>query len=969
MIRLFATGVSTMALAVAALPFAAQAQEAPAVAPAPAAGDAAQPDIVVTGSRVARRDYQATSPIVTVSSDAIAATGNTTLEGALNQLPQFAPGSTAFSNGLNDNGQATLNLRGLGAQRNLVLLDGKRLQPSSSTQVIDINTIPTILVGGTEIISGGASAVYGSDAISGVVNFKLRKIDGIEITAQNTITEHGDGGIRDLGLGAGTSFAGDRGRVTFGISYTDRDAVNINAREFFRRSTGVSSSIGAGLYTPSTNPPSQAAMNAAFAQYGIDPGKVSYSSSIGLNPDGTLFSTGKGVFNYRDTTPYIYNTGQALLQLPENTYTQIPLERVSTFGKVSYDLSPNVTFYAQGLYTDYNSTTIADAAPNAGLWMLSVPLSNPFVPAALRPILASRANAAAPFLITKRYLEAGPRLTLHDSTTWQAMAGFSGKLGQLTWELYGSHGESKLADKTSGSVFASKVQQLVSAADGGAALCGDGIGYNPFAVTGSAQCAAYFSGTTVNRTKTTQDVVEFTVQGGLFNLPAGEVRFAAGADYRRNSFTFTPDPQQVIGNVVGITRTSATGGSTRAIEGYAELVVPLLRDLPLIQSLELDAAYRYSDYDRSGGVSTYKADLDWKVVNWLRLRGGYQRAIRAPNVGELFTASTGVFPTIGSAAQGAGDPCDTRSVYRTGPNAAAARALCLAQGVPTAVIDTFQTNVTQVAAYMSGNTNLTPEKADTYTVGAVFTPRAASPWLSGLSASIDYYNISIRNAISTIPVTLSLSKCFNGDGSNPTYAQSNYYCSLIGRDPNTGGITNALMPYLNIGGYRTAGIDVQVDWNVRLADVGIGDGGAKFGISSVVNYLDTYKVQNQPGSPFQEFGDTIAGVATLPRWRSTTSVTLGDSRIGGLLRWRHIGGMTDASHVTNPSSTIPGVPAYDYFDLSLHIEATKRFGFRFGVNNLGNREPPVVSGVLGQTDTGTYDVLGRTYYLSATARF
>ena len=146
-------------------------------------------------------------------------------------------------------------------------------------------------------------------------------------------------------------------------------------------------------------------------------------------------------------------------------------------------------------------------------------------------------------------------------------------------------------------------------------------------------------------------------------------------------------------------------------------------------------------------------------------------------------------------------------------------------------------------------------------------------------------------------------------------------------------------------------------------------GGAKFGNSSVVNYLDTYKVQNQPGSPFQEFGDTIAGVATLPRWRSTTSVTLGDSRIGGLLRWRHIGGMTDASHVTNTSSTIPGVPAYDYFDLSLHIEATKRFGFRFGVNNLGNREPPVVSGVLGQTDTGTYDVLGRTYYLSATARF
>ena len=974
MTGLFAKGVSTMALAMAALPFAAQAQEAPAVAPAQgdeAQADSGQAEIVITGSRIARRDYQATSPIVTVSSDALAATGNVTLEGALNQLPQFSPGTTAFSNGLNDNGQATLNLRGLGAQRNLVLLDGKRLQPSSSTQVIDINTIPTILVGGTEIISGGASAVYGSDAISGVVNFKLRKIDGIEVSAQNTITGQADGGIRDISLGAGTGFGGGRGHVTFGVSYTDRDAVNVNAREFFRRGTGMSSSIGAGLYTPSTNPPSQAAMNAAFAQYGIDPGKVSFSSSLGVNADGTLFSTGMGVFNYRDHTPYVYNSGRALLQLSENTYAQIPLERVSTFGKVSYDLSPDITFYAQGLYTDYSSTTIADAAPNAGVWMIRVPLSNPFVPAALRPLLASRPNPTGPFLITKRYLDAGPRKTVHDSTTWQAMAGLNGKLGALTWELYGSHGESKLTDTTSGSVFANRVQQLVSAPDGGAALCGDGIGYDPFAVTGSAQCAAYFSGKTVNRTKTKQDVVEFTVQGGLFELPAGEVRFAAGADYRRNDFTFTPDAQQVIGNVVAITRTSATGGSTRAIEGYAELVVPLLGDLPLVQSLELDAAYRYSDYDRSGGVSTYKADLDWKVVDWLRLRGGYQRAIRAPNVGELFTASTGVFPTIGSAAQGAGDPCDTRSVYRNGANAGSVRALCLAQGVPAELLDTYQNNVTQVAAYMSGNTDLRPEKADTYTVGAVFTPHASSPWLSGMSASVDYYNISINNAISTIPVTLSLSKCFNGDGSNPNYAQSNYYCSLIGRDSATGGITNALLPYLNIGGYRTSGIDVQLDWSVSLADAGIGDGDgdAKFGISSVINYLDSYKVQNQPGSPFQDFGNTIAGVATLPRWRSVTSVSLGDGRFGGLLRWRHVGGMTDASHVTNPASTIPGVQAYDYFDLSLRVEATRSVGLRFGINNLADREPPVVSGVPGQTDAGTYDVLGRTFYLSASARF
>lgn len=215
------------------------------------------------------------------------------------------------------------------------------------------------------------------------------------------------------------------------------------------------------------------------------------------------------------------------------------------------------------------------------------------------------------------------------------------------------------------------------------------------------------------------------------------------------------------------------------IEGYGELLVPLLRDAPGVQSLDLNVAFRYSDYDRSGGVSTYKADLDWTVVEWLRLRGGYQCAIRAPNVGELFTASTGFFPTIGSVTQGAGDPCDIRSSFRTGANGASVRSLCLALDVPSALIDTYVTNVAQVAAFTSGSTNLTPERADTYTVGAVLTPRAASPWLSGLSASVDYYKILIGNAIATIPVSVSLNKCFNVDGSNPRYEPSNFFAHSL----------------------------------------------------------------------------------------------------------------------------------------------------------------------------------------------
>lgn len=962
---LLKTGASVLALLAAPTALAQQAPAGDVGLPAgEGVSDSAQ-DIIVTGSRIVRRSFEATSPIVSVDAEILASTGNVTLEGALNQLPQFAPGTTAFSNGLDDNGQATLNLRGLGAQRNLVLLDGRRLQPSSSTQVVDINTLPSILIGGAEIITGGASAVYGSDAISGVVNFTLRQIEGIEVSGQNTITSRGDGGIREIGIGAGTRFADGRGRITVGASYTERDAVNLNSRDFFRNNTGVSSTIGAGLYAPSTNPVSAAAIDAAFGAYGIAPGTVAPSASIGVNADGTLFSTGLGVFNYRGDTPYIYNNGTSLAQQEQYTLIQIPLQRKSVFGKADFEVAPSVTIYAQGLYTDYQSTTISDPAPNAGLWNLAVPITSPFIPDALKPLLASRPNPDGPLLVTKRYLDSGPRLKVHDSTTWQILAGVTGTLvGDVTFDFYGSHGKSSLTDSTHGSIFADRTQQMVAAADGGAAYCGNGTGFDPFAVHNSPECTAYFSGTTVNRTSTTQDVLELTLQGPLAKLPAGDLRFALGADYRRNKFAFAPDPQQIVGNVVGITSTSPTGGSTRAIEGFAELLVPLLRDLPAIHSLEVDLAYRYSDYDHSGGVSTYKADVDWRVTPWLQVRGGYQRAIRAPNVGELFTANTGLFPTIGLATQGAGDPCDIRGPYRTGSNGAQVRELCLQQGVPGVLVDSYVNNVRQVAAFMTGNTALTPEKANTYTIGAVFSPRDAGPWLSGLSLSVDYYHIEINDAIATIPVTLSLSKCFNGDGSNPTYDPANYYCKLIGRTPTSGGITNALMPYLNIGGYRTSGVDVQFDWSVPVAANGL-----RLGLSTVVNYLKSFEIQNEPGSPFQEFAGTTGGQAPLPRWRATTSLSFGNRSVGALLRWRHLGGMRDFTRVTNPASNVPGVQAFDYFDLSARAEVSDQLGFRFGINNLADRQPPVVGGAPGTTNASVYETLGRTFYLSARMHF
>lgn len=972
--RIFRTMVSGMALGAAAWAAAAvplHAQEATSAADGEASNDEvpAGGDIVVTGSRIARRDFQASSPIVTVDSSAVASTGRVTLEDSLNQLPQFSAGSGAYSSGINATGQATLNLRGLGASRNLVLLDGRRLQPANSQQVVDINILPKNVVGDIEVISGGASAVYGSDAISGVVNFKLRKLDGLEITAQNSIAEQGDGGVRDISAAYGKVFADGRGHLLVAGSYSDRDPVGVTDRAFYRRSRGAASTIPEAFFNGGANAPSQAALNALFLPYGVPAGSVLPSGGFGVNNDGTLFTTGRGVYNYRNNTPYVYNNGTALLSLPQYVYAQMPLERVSGFGKLSFDVSPAVTLFVQGIYTDYTSVTSGDPAPNSG-WQLSMPVTNPFIPASLRTLLASRPNPNAPISLQKRYSEAGPRITTHDSRTYQLLAGASGRFGSsdITWDLTGSHGNSRIDDRLEGAVFASRVQRLVRAADGGASLC-DG-GYNPFLTTGvSEDCAAYISGTAATRTSTSQDVVEFNLQGPITNLPAGELRFAAGAGYRRNSFSFAPDAQYQSGDVVGIPRTAPTRGSTRALEGYAELSVPLLEQVFAVESLTLGLAYRYSDYDRSGGVSTYKADLDWAVVPGLRLRGGYQRAIRAPNVGEFFSGATGTFPTIGLITNGAGDPCDIRSRYRTGANGANVRAICVAQGLSEELADAYVNNVPQVAAFVTGNPDLKPERADTFTLGAVIAPKMASPWLSRLSFSIDYYNIAIDDAIATIPATVVLNKCFNADGSNPAFDAGNFYCGLIGRDAVSGGITNMQQPYLNLGGYRTSGIDMQLDWGVALSDVGLGGGDTRLRLTSYVSWLDSFRIQQLPDAPFQEQAGTIGGGSAFPRWKANTTLSLGDDSVSGLLRWRYIGAMDDVSRVTDAASRVPGVGAYSYFDASLEMRVADRYTLRLGVNNIGDKEPPMVSGVPGSTDAGTYDILGRTWYAAITARF
>lgn len=927
-----------------------------------------RPEIVVTGSRIARRDFVADTPIVTVSADQLLANGQIAIERTLAQLPQFGLGENSTQTGFATTGQATLNLRGLGSARNLVLLDGRRLQPSNIQQVVDVNTIPQALIESVEIITGGASAVYGSDAIAGVVNFRTRRnFQGIQLDALSTITAEGDGATRDIAGTIGGNFLDGRGNAVLSVGHSERDSVHYQSRAFFRANQGGTDlRLPNGVFAPGGNAPSQASVDALFSAYGIAANTVVRTSGLSFNRDGSIFSASNGVFNFRgDYGALLFNTGRQVNNLNTFLVLQAPLERVTAFGRATYDLTEGLTAYAQAQFADYQTRIFVEP----GNTSISIPITNPFIPSALRPLLASRANPGAPLTLEKRFFEAGPRLTDRGLRTYQVVGGLRGAIAAIdgSFDIHASHGRSDIDERSPGSVLRTALARLINAPDGGNSICAGG--YNPFGINPlSPACFEYLVAAPARTTRLTQDLAEATVQGGLFSLPGGQVRFAAGAAWRRNGYATEPDAVLAAGDVVGVLFSRASEGTSEVREVYGELSVPLLANRPFFESLGLDLGYRYSDYAISGGAHTYKALGHWSPLPGLRFRGGYSRAVRAPSVGELFVAPSGSVPSIGQPNQGQGDPCSITNPLRNGAQAAAVRALCLAQGVPTGVIDTFVNLQNDTDATLIGNPDLVPEVADTWVAGATFTPRSDSPWLSGLSLSADYYSIEVAGAIGVFSALQSVTSCFNTDGSNPSLSPSNEFCTLIRRDTNTGRISQILQPTRNLGAFRTSGVDLALRWSVPLS------ASTSLTLDSNVSYLESFEVQPAPGRPFQQFAGSVGGTATfqpgsLPEWKGATqlAVSHGPITLGG--RWRFLDAMRSAQRVVNPNSTAAGVPSYNIFDLFASFEATDGFELRLGINNVANVDPPILNGVPGTTEASTYDVLGRSFFVSARARF
>lgn len=949
-------------------------------------------EVVITGSRIARRDYVAESPIVTVPQQELRNDAPVTLDNALAKLPQFTGinGESNPDSGFGLTGAATLNLRNLGDNRNLVLLDGRRLQPSTTDFAVDVNILPSALIDDVEIITGGASAVYGSDAIAGVVNFKLKhNFEGVEVDAKGGVSDRGDYGNTDDSITAGANLDNGRGNVVFSFDYAHRDPTYQKDIPFYQKAFATGSGsfalsfLSLGYYqseldsVPGAGIPNWPGFPAASpVDYGFNSDHTTLFNiataagyNSGVYPQNPLYAINQGVkFN----SNYDY-------------YATTPLDRYSAFSHFDYQVADNVSVYGQLLYTHYTVNNDYIPLPAANDWSVAIPLdANHPIPSSLATVLGERLDPAAPWHYSQSVTFLGQPTTENTNDTYQVILGVKGSLPVTDWtyDIYASHGESQIGSVgQQGFLLWDRYNTLLQAPDYGANYndghgntCTSGI--SPFIdpSTISQDCKNYLQYHYHNELTQKQDIVESDFQGKVIDLPAGELRAAAGFDYRRNTLDNALDPayeaypglNDVDSDLVGTFAANSSAGSSDVYEGYIEALVPILKNLPFVRSLDLDAAYRYSDYQTSGGVSTYKADLTWRITDDIRFRGGYQRAVRAPNVTELYSASqaTIVIPAF--------DPCvNTGPFAPTGhygnnpsnPDQAKVQALCTAL-TPDAPAGLYSNpyagqGTPVLVGQLSGNPDLSPEKADTYTVGLVYTPHNL-PWNSRLSASVDFYDISISDAVAALDANQTYELCFNFFGTNPTYSADNPYCKLLVREPVTGYSQTVNDVYANQGGIRTRGVDTQIDWSLPL-------GPGRLDLNGELNNLIDFQVSFAPGVPFVDYADTISSTSAYFRLRSLLTATYDFGKYDLGLRWKYLPSARDSSCVA--TCTAPATSSYSTVDIFGTYALTPKINMTGGIDNLFDTDPPVVGGVLGNTNPGEYDVVGRQFYIALKAKF
>lgn len=966
--------------------------------------------VVVTGSRLATRGYKAPTPVTTWSAQDIQLSGAQTVDSLLDDSPQFVGSQlTGASANTVPGGTAEVNLRGFGEQRNLVLVNGRRYTIDGPSQTTDLNTIPAALVKRVEVVTGGSSAVYGSDAITGVVNFILDdKFNGLQFNAQNSTDQHTGTNAYNFDVTFGKNFSDGRGNITASFDYLNRGGYSAS-----QRGGWAGQSLADGCVTPSSQSATHAGTPESCAAGGV-PGLV--FSGSGTIPNGRFTSgqfggTNAGVnnalaaaglaglggsgftFNNAGTTPSAYVSPADSYNLTPDAYLIDPLERKMANVFAHYDISPKATAYMEFNYS--NNFLTARLAPSGVSGNFLINDNNPYLSSQMQGVLTALDNAEtgpttinegtshltttpgdglAILSINRRLSDVADRVATSNLDAYRLAGGVRGDLGSLSenflsdlhYDAYYTYAYTDETDHQSGAASLSAFQAGLLSQNGAAPLI------NPFGQNLTPAAIKSIMIQSTNLTQTDQEVLAATLNGVLFKAPAGPVDFDIGYEWRRAGTSFMPDQYLATGDVTGFNAQQATSGSESVKEFFGELRVPLLADLPMVKRLSIQGAFRNSDYNLKGvgDVWTYSYGAEYAPVSDVTFRAQYQRAIRAPNVGELYGGQTASGPTLT-------DPCGPNSTNKS----AQVKAVCVATGVPAnAVFTPLVQSSPFIDTFSGGNPNLSAETSNTRTFGAVFSPSM----VKGLTLSVDYYNIDLSGEIAQLGggAANALSLCYY-----TIQSASSVYCQAMHRDSQTGSLYGS-GDYINVGlvniGYvRTSGIDFSGAYS-RRADIGVFPGGSRFTLTSDLNYTDQFEVKPSETLPqvnncVGAFGPTCG--QPIPQWKGATRLTWANGPLTLSLRHRFIGEVTTDAYLLPLRSTgkapalnsftNPTIPVQQYFDLTAVYAFGKRYQFTFGVQNLFDKDPPVIGSPSPSDNTwaATYDIQGRVFFTALKATF
>lgn len=987
-------------------------------------------DVVVTGSRIPSKNLTSVSPVTTVGAEDIQIQGVTRVEDLVNSLPQaFAAQGATIGNG--STGTATVDLRGLGSVRTLVLIDGRRLHigtpaaPAAATAP-DLNFIPAPLIEKVEIVTGGASAVYGADAVAGVVNFIMKKdFDGFRFDAQTSFYQHQndseiaaeairrraagannpaeftvpdenvvDGATHEATLVWGANTPDGLGNVTAYASYRQAEAVSQRDRDFGACTLNYSATAPNGFSCGGSG---------TTAPAGFITGGGAGDDYVTLDPNAP---GGRGFRNYvgaRDA----FNFG------PFN-YFQRPDERYTLGAFAHYQVAPKVEAYGQLMFMDDVSSY--EAAPS-GIFGQTVNINcdSPQLSASqagvlCNPTIDQRPDVAdipgtiglntdadpftpgqqAAVTILRRNVEGGARQANYRHTSYRAVGGVKGEIND-NWSYdvsaqYGSVIYSQLYLNDFSISRFNRALDVVTDPSSGQAACRSRVTgvdpncvpYDIFRIGGVTQAAIdYISTPGMQSGEYTQSILSANLAGELgvtSPLATSPLAVSVGTEYRREFLNLQTDTGFSTGDLAGQGgATPSSSGSYDLWEVFGELRAPLIEDRPFARSVTAEFGYRYSDYSLGFDTSTYKIGGDWEPIDGLRFRGSFNHAVRAPNIVELFSTSF-----VG--LNGSTDPCE-------GPTPEYTAAQCARTGVTAAQYGRIAPNIAgQYNGRLGGNENLMPETSDTISYGVVYRPS----FLSGFSVSLDYYNITVEDRIGAIGQDNTLRRCAEtGDA---------FLCGLIRRAPGTGSLWLGTDGFVidqtqNTGELEVEGLDLEANYRVDLADLGV-TGAGSVSLNYVGSYLDSYEVTTLKGDePFDcagYYGTICTGAGTtatapLTKYRHKTRATWQTPWAVQLTgTWRYVGEVSvdspysGASHGQGPDAVLE---AEHYFDLAGTWDATDFLTFRFGINNLFDNDPPLVgsgAGSISNCPTGpcngntypqTYDAAGRYVFFGLTADF